>query len=157
MPPKKKIEANKVSQGKTLFDHLNAIYMDKSSLYFDSLESDEKKTYNQYMLNRFMSMNPMQALVVDEIQNYYPIPDKAHYLFFSSILPRGKRFDKYVKSSKKKEYEEWLVDMVANHYEVSKKEAVTYLDIYYTKDKQGLIDLCKFYGKSDKEIKKVKL
>jgi hypothetical protein len=74
-------------------------------------------------------MNPTQALFVDEIQQYYPIPDRAHYQFFATALPRGKRFDKYVKSTKKVEYKEWIVELVARHFEVSKKEAVEYLDI----------------------------
>lgn len=153
---KSKAEDSK-SQERGMFDHLNAIYTDKSSDYFDSLNASEKKTYNQYMLNRFMSMNLTQALIVDELQQYYPIPDKAHYQFFSDILPRGKRFDKYVKSSKKEKYETWLIEMVADHYHVSKKHATEYLDIYYTQNKDALKTLCQYYGKSEKEIKKLKL
>lgn len=156
MPPKKKTEEVKV-ETKTIFDHLNAIYTDKTVEYFDSLEEKDLKTYNQYMLNRFISMNPTQALVVDEIQQYYPIPDKAHYQYFADALPRGKRYDKYVKPSKKVEYKEWIIEMVSKHYEVSKKEAVEYLDIYYQQNKNTLKELCMFYGKTEKEIKELKL
>ncbi len=157
MANKKKTDGEPKSDEKGLFDHLNAIYTDKSSDYFDSLNASEKKTYNQYMLNRFMSMNLTQALIVDEIQQYYPLPDKAHYQFFSDILPRGKRFDKYIKSSKKEKYEQWLIDMVSSHYHVSKKDAIEYLNIYYAQNKPALRQLCQYYGKSEKEIKKVKL
>jgi hypothetical protein len=156
MPPKKKTEEVKV-ETKTIFDHLNAIYTDKTAEYFDSLEEKDLKTYNQYMLNRFISMNPTQALVVDEIQQYYPIPDKAHYQYFADALPRGKRFDKYVKSSTKQEYKEWIVELISMHFEVSKKEAVNYLDIYYQQNKNALTELCEFYGKTQKEIKELKL
>jgi hypothetical protein len=156
MSPKKKTEEVKV-ETKTVFDHLNAIYTDKTVEYFDRLEEKDLKTYNQYMLNRFISMNPIQTLVVDEIQQYYPIPDKAHYQYFADALPRGKRYDKYVKPSKKVEYKEWIVEIVSKHYEVSKKEAVEYLDIYYQQNKTALKELCEFYGKTEKEIKELKL
>ncbi len=144
MANKKKTDSDAKSDEKGLFDHLNAIYTNKSLDYFDSLNGGEKKTYNQYMLNRFMSMNLTQALIVDEIQQYYPLPDKAHYQFFSDILPRGKRFDKYVKSSKKEKYEQWLVDMVSNHYHVSNKHAIEYLNIYYAQDRDALKQLCQY-------------
>lgn len=155
MPPKKIEEAK--AEFKSMFDHLNAIYTDKRIDYFDDLEEKDLKTYNQYMLNRFISMNPTQALVVDEIQQYYPIPDRAHYQFFADALPRGKRFDKYIKPTKKVEYKEWVVELIAKHFEVSKKQAVDYLDIYYSQSKDSLKTLCEFYGKTPKDIKELKL
>jgi hypothetical protein len=159
MAPKKKKETKETQpvDSKTMFDHLNAIYTDKSVEYFDGLTEKDLKTYNQYMLNRFMSMNPMQAVFVDEIQQFGAIPDRAHYQFFAGALPRGKRFDKYVKSSTKQEYKEWIVELISMHFEVSKKEAVNYLDIYYQQNKNALTELCEFYGKTQKEIKELKL
>jgi DNA repair protein RadC len=159
MAPKKKKETKETQSvdSKTMFDHLNAIYTDKSVEYFDGLTEKDLKTYNQYILNRFMSMNPMQAVFVDEIQQFGAIPDRAHYQYFADALPMGKRYDKYVKPSKKVEYKEWIIEMVSKHYEVSKKEAVNYLDIYYQQNKNALKELCEFYGKTDKEIKELKL
>lgn len=53
--------------------------------------------------------------------------------------------------------ESWLVELVAKHYMVSQSEAVTYLDIYYDRDKDGLRELCEKYGIDKKQLKKVKL
>jgi hypothetical protein len=36
-------------------------------------------------------------------------------------------------------------------------EAITYLEIYYTQNKDGLRELCEKYGIDKKELKKVKL
>jgi Glu-tRNA(Gln) amidotransferase subunit E-like FAD-binding protein len=121
-------------------------------------DADKKKyKYSRYMLHRFLSMNVNYAPVVNELQKYPSIPDRAHYQFLTNILPRGKQYNKYIKGSKDEKYEKWLVELVAKHYQVSKVEAITYLEIYYTQNKDGLRQLCEKYGIDKKELKKVKL
>jgi hypothetical protein len=102
-------------------------------------------------------MNINYAPIVNELQKYTNIPDRAHYQFLTNILPRGKQYNKYIKGSKDEKYEKWLVELVAKHYQVSKVEAITYLEIYYTQNKDGLRELCEMYGIDKKELKKVKL
>ena len=109
------------------------------------------------MLHRFLSMNVNYAPIVNELQKYPSIPDRAHYQFLTNILPRGKQYNKYIKGSKDEKYEKWLVELVAKHYQVSKVEAITYLEIYYAQNKNGLRELCEMYGIGKKELKQVKL
>jgi hypothetical protein len=146
-------------KGKELFDFLSAITTDQSMQFFDVLNDADKKKYkySRYMLHRFLSMNVNYAPVVNELQKYPSIPDRAHYQFLTNILPRGKQYNKYIKGSKDEKYEKWLVELVAKHYQVSKVEAITYLEIYYTQNKDGLRELCEKYGIDKKELKKVKL
>ena len=108
------------------------------------------------MVNRFLSMNIHQLPLVNEIQKYN-IPSDVHYLFFASTIPRGKQYNKYVKTAKETKYEEWLVTLVAKHYCVSEVEAMSYLDIYYRDDKLALRSLCEKYGIDSKILKKAKL
>jgi hypothetical protein len=154
---KKKAEVSE--KGKELFDFLTAVTTDQSIQFFDGLNDTDKKKYkySRYMLHRFLSMNVNYAPIVNELQKYPNIPDRAHYQFLTNILPRGKQYNKYVKGSKDEKYEKWLVELVAKHYQVSKVEAITYLEIYYTQDKDGLRQLCEKYGVDKKELKKVKL
>ena len=42
---------------KTLFDHLNAISKDQKPDYFKDLSEEDKKTWSNYMIHRFLSMN----------------------------------------------------------------------------------------------------
>ena len=141
---------------KTLFDHINEIYQSQKKNYFSTLDDGEKRTYSAYMVNRFLSMNIHQLPVVNEIQKY-TIPNEAHYLFYATMLPRGKQYNKYVKAAKETKYEDWLVDLVAKYYCVSQVEATSYLDIYYRDDKPALRSLCEKYGVDPKVIKKAKL
>ena len=146
-------------KGKELFDFLTAVTADQSMQFFDGLNDTDKKKYkySRYMLHRFLSMNVNYAPIVNELQKYPSIPDRAHYQFLTNILPRGKQYNKYIKGSKDEKYEKWLVELVAKHYQVSKVEAITYLEIYYNQNKNGLRELCEMYGISKKELKQVKL
>lgn len=144
---------------KELFDFLNGIYTDQTSEFFDNLTASEQKKYKyaRYMIHRFLSMNVNYSQVVNVLQRFSSIPDRAHYLFLANMLPRGKQYNKYVKGSKDEKYEKWLVELVAKHYHISTTEAVQYLEIYYTHDKSGLKTLCQLYGVDPKQLKKAKL
>jgi hypothetical protein len=147
------------SKGKELFDFIKGLTENQSIEFFDELTDDEKKKYknSRYMTHRFLSMNSNYLPVVNEIQQYGNIPDRCHYLFLTSILPRGKQFHKYIKGSKDTKYETWLVELVASHFHVSTVEAITYLEIYYLHDKKGLRELCEKYGVDKKLLKGAKI
>lgn len=135
-----------------MFDHIDAIYTNQKSDYFTSLSDADKKSYNNYMVNKFLSMNPHQLPFVNELQKYTLSPE-LHYAFFSRVIPRGKQFNKYVKAGRKKEYADWLIDLVAKHFLVSKHEAEEYVNIYFAKDIQVLRSLCEKYGVEKKLLK----
>lgn len=156
---KKKVQVEETNKGKELFDFLNGITTDQSTEFFDNLNDAEKKKYknSRYMLHRFLSMNVNYSQVVNAIQKYSAVPDRAHYLFMTNMLPKGKQYNKYIKGEKDERYETWLVELVAKHFNVSKVEAIQYLEIYYTQNKDALIMLCKNYGIDSKTLKKAKL
>jgi len=141
---------------KGLFDHIEAIYTNQRSDYFDTLTEADKKSYSNYMVNRFISMNPHQVPFVNEIQKYN-LDSKLHYLFYSQVLPKGKQFNKYIKKTKEVKYEDWLIDIITKHFSVSVVEAEEYLEIYYKQNKSALKMLCEAYGVDSKKLKKAKL
>ena len=156
MPPKQKKQENQKEKTKGLFDHIDAIYTNQKPDYYTSLTDGDKKSYNNYMVNKFLSMNPHQLPFVNELQKYTLTPE-LHYAFFSRVVAKGKQFNKYIKSKKDSSYETWLVELVGRHYEVSSTEAADYLDIFYKHNKEELRRLCQMYGKTEKELKKAKL
>ena len=158
MATRKKKDTSETAVGSTkgLFDHINAIYQDQRKDYFSTLSEGDKKSYSNYMVNRFLSMNIHQLPLVNEIQKYNLDP-AVHYLFYASTIPRGRQFNKYVKSKAEDKYEKWLIELVAKHYTISQDEAIFYLDIYYEQDKPALKELCEKYGVDPKVIKKAKL
>ena len=145
-----------MNKPKVLFEHIDAIYTNQRSDYFDTLTDADKKSYSNYMVNRFISMNPHQVPFVNEIQKYN-LDSKLHYLFYSQVLPKGKQFNKYIKKTKEVKYEDWLIDIIIKHFSVSVVEAEEYLEIYYKQNKSALKMLCEAYGVDSKKLKKAKL
>jgi hypothetical protein len=152
-------DKKETSGTKGLFDFLTAITTDQSIQYFDEMSDADKKSYkgSRYMLHRFLSMNVHYAPIVNMIQKYTMLPDRSHYQLLINLLPRGKQYNKYIKGSRDEKYEKWLVDLVSNHYNVSKVEAIEYIEIYYKQDKKALKTLCEMYAVDKKDIKKAKL
>lgn len=159
MPRKKSTSAGTESGPKGLFDFINGITANQSMEFFDDLTESEKKAYRQsrYMIHRFLSMNPAWSQIINIVQQYPNMPDRSHYQFLTQMLPKGKQFNKYIKSAKETKYESWLVEIVAKHFQVSQKEAMDYLDIYYEQNRGELRLLCELYGIDSKTMKKAKL
>ncbi len=158
MPPKKKTQTD-APKGKELFDFINMIYQDQRMQSFDEMTDAEKKKYknSKYMIHRFLSMNPSYAPIVNALQKYTSIPERVHYMFLTSMLPKGRQFNKYIKGQKEDTYESWLVELVSKYFNVSTVEATTYLDIYYEHNRGALRILCELHGIDSKQLKKAKL
>jgi hypothetical protein len=59
------------------------------------------------------------------------------------MLPRGKRFNKYIKGKRNKKYDKELINIISNHFEVAKRESKTYIDLL---DKNEIKEIYKMYG-----------
>ena len=146
---------------KTLFDHINAITKDKKKDYWESLEDGDKKTWSNYMILRFLSMNADWIEFISEVQPLVQeLPPKQFYQVMADTLPTGRYFLKYMKPTKKDEkIEDWIVQLVSKFYEVPLKEAEEYMEILL-KTKEGnqkILEIAEAYGSDPKDIKKLKL
>jgi len=142
---------------KTLFQHLNAVYTNQQIDYWDDLGPADQKSYNVYMINRLISMNMDYVELVNEFQKLYEsLTARESYLFYSQMLPRRKQWNKYVKAKQESKHEEWIVELVAHHFCVSKTEAKDYLDLYMSTvdGKDGLKRILEMYGTDPKKVKR---
>ena len=144
-----------VSKPKTIFNILADLTFKKTdpSTYTEG----DWKAYNIYMVNRWLSMNPDVTEIINFTQKYYSLSKQMHYKMLSDILPKQKLFTKYVKSKKVEKYNPELVKVVADHYEISKKEAKQRIDMYkhFSTGIETLTDMLSGYGKTQKEIKRL--
>tara|TARA_B110000977_G_C10794241_1_gene383692 strand:+ start:147 stop:596 length:450 start_codon:yes stop_codon:yes gene_type:complete len=143
-----------------LFDHIKQITNVQDPKYFDKLDESDKRTWSNYMVLRFLSMNTDWIDLISEIQPYVQsLQPKTLYKLLIDILPKGRHYLKYVKGSKTDKYEGWLCEIVVKNYQCSSKEADEYLEILYA-TKFGRIEikeLCERYGIESKQITKLKL
>jgi hypothetical protein len=145
---------------KTLFDHITNVTSVQNPKYWDSLEDADKKTWSNYMVHRFLSMNPNWIDILSEIQPYtQSLEPNQLYLALIGILPKGRYYMKYIKGKKTNKYESWLVDLIKQDFNSSIREAEDYCEILYsTKEgRENIKYLCEKYGIDKKQITKLKL
>lgn len=156
----KKKEEGDVKKALSLFDHLKQITDVQNPKYWDTLSEADIKTWSNYMVFRFLSMKYEWVELIADLQPYLQeIPPKSLYLSLIDLIPKSRTFLKYISPVKSENYEDWIIDLVAMKYEVSKLEAEEYVKILYSM-KGGhskLKEIAQNYGVDDKMIKKLKL
>ena len=147
---------SKVVKKKSLFDHIKQITDIQNPNYWDEISDEDKKSWSNYMVNRFLSMKTDWIELVNELQKYNLQP-KELYKLYTNVLPKGKRWLKYTKGRNQMDYPNWLINIVTNHEEISKKEAVEYIDMLMLTEGGMLGELSRKWGIEEKRIKKAGL
>ena len=145
---------------KTLFDHIKAITQEQNPKYWDTLEEADKRTWSNFMVHRFLSMNPDWIELLSEIQPLtQTLEPKQLYLAMIGLLPKGRYFLKYVKGKGVDKYEKWLIELIIQDFQCSSREAEEYCEILYsTKEgRENIKYICEKYGVDKKQITKLKL
>ena len=113
---------------KSLFDHINQITAVQNPNYWEEISVEDKKSFSNYMVNRFLSMKPEWIDLVNELQKYNLKP-KELYKLYTNVLPKGKQWLKYTKGKSDMKYPEWLINIMRNSDESSRKEAIDAIDM----------------------------
>ena len=140
------------SKAKTLFDHINEIRIGKNPNYFETLSDGDKKSWSNYMVCRFLSMQPEIVEIINDIQKYSGIlQPRDFYKVLIRVVPRGQKFYPYVKSKSEK-YNSDLISLLAIHFQDSTRNVAEYISIL---TKSELEVIVKKYGFSDKQVKEL--
>tara|TARA_Y100001963_G_scaffold134891_1_gene195932 strand:- start:165 stop:581 length:417 start_codon:yes stop_codon:yes gene_type:complete len=132
-----------------IFDWLNEITLHKKS--WDSFSEEDHKSFNTFIINRFLSMNKDWIEIVNMLQQYtIGMESKDVYNLYVNMIPKGKRFLRYIKGKKDKKYNKELINILCNYFECSKLEVIQYMDLL---SKEQIKNTLIMYGKNKKEIK----
>ena len=136
----------------TIFDWVNNILIHKK--HWDDFTEDEQKKFSPFIINRWLSMDIEFIEIVNFFQKYSigTLEPREVYKWYCDILPKGKRFNKYIKGKKSKKYNTELVDMISNYFECSKLQTRDYLELIH---KNELIEILEKYGTDKKTIKRL--
>ena len=96
---------------KGLFDHIKQITAVQNSNYWEEISDEDKKSWSNYMIHRFLSMKMEWVELVNELQKYNFKP-KELYKIYTKILPKSKQFLKYTKRRNQMDYPNWLINIV---------------------------------------------
>ena len=143
---------------KSLFDHIKQITDVQNPNYWDEISDDDKKSWSNYMVNRFLSMKMDWVEFVNEVQRY-PLQPKELYKVYTDILPKKRQWLKYVKGDKKMKYPNWVYEIVAKHLQSSLREASQAVETYEMSHggQAELVDILMKYGKTEDECRKIGL
>ena len=148
----------KTLKAKSLFDHIKQITDVQNPNYWSDISEEDKKSWSNYMVNRFLSMKMDWIDIVNEVQKYNLEP-KMVYKLYTNIFPKGRHWLKYIKGDKKMKYPNWVYEIVAKHLQCSMREASDAVDMYEisTGGQSELIDILMKYGKTEEECRKIGL
>lgn len=140
----------KQSKSFSIFDWIKAIIDTKKP--WDSFTPDQQKQFNNFMIHRFLSMNPKYIEIVNYIQGLNLKDSKKLYEVYCFMIPQSKNtYSAYIKSNVKKASPE-VAQQVAEYFECSINEAEEYISLT---DKTWLEHILVAKGIDDKEIKKL--
>ena len=133
----------------TLFNWLDQITNYKKP--WSSFNDEDKKTFNSYMVHRYISMYEPYVEVAN-IGQSLPYTDKEKiYKFYCELLPKKPVYSKYVKGIKTKVNED-LLQYISKFYECSFREAEEYIQLLKKEDMYNILNR---YGIEDKDINKL--
>jgi hypothetical protein len=134
----------------TIVDWMNQLLVHKK--HWDNFTEDEQKKFSPFIINRWLSMDKDFIEIVNVFQKYAigTLEPREVYKWYCNILPKGKRFNKYIKGKKDKKYDIELINVLVNSLECSKLEAKENLSLI---SKEEIEELLKQYGTDPKKIK----
>ena len=136
----------------TIFDWINQILVKKT--HWNQFTEDEQKKFSPFIINRWLSMDKDFLEIVNFFQKHSigTLDSREVYKWYCNMLPKGKRFNKYIKGKKDKKYNTELIDIMVTHFECSKSQVKDYLDLIA---KDELIEILEKYGMNEKTIKRL--
>ena len=136
----------------TIFDWINQMLVTKK--HWDEFTEDEQKKFSPFIINRWLSMDKDFIEIVNIFQKYSigTLEPREVYKWYCDILPKGKRFNKYIKGKMDKKYDKEMIDIISNHFECSKTQVKEYFKLI---SKNELIDILEIYGKDKKTINRM--
>jgi len=106
-----------------IFDHIKNITTNKGAYLGD-------EGWNNWMINRFLSMDPDYCEVVNVVQkNTWQMKGEYLYNLYKDLIPKQYKYLKYIKAKNKIEFDAGDVEAVSLYFEVSKKEAKEYISM----------------------------
>ena len=131
------------------FDHIKNLHTKQRS--WDDFNDEEKKSFNIFIINKALSMNPNYLNIVNMVQRYTNnlLDPKEVFNLYFNLLPNKFRFYKWIKGTKDKNKEKYQI--LAQHFKCSSREAKDYMELL---DKKEINRILKLYKNDNTTSKK---
>ena len=135
----------------TIIDWMNQLLVHKK--HWNDFTKDEQKKFSPFIINRWLSMDSEFIEIVNIFQKYAigTLEPREVYMWYRDVLPKGKRFNKYIKGKKLKKYDENVIKILCRHFECSKIQVREYVDLMNKEDIENILEL---YGNKLKKTRR---
>ena len=136
----------------TIFNWINEILVSKK--HWNDFTEDEQKKFSPFIINRWLSMDKDFIEIVNYFQKYSigTLEPREVYKWYCDMLPKGKRFNKYIKGKKDKKYDPELIRIMCEYFQCSKTEVKENLSLI---SKEEVNQILEKYGVDPKKIKSI--
>ena len=136
----------------TIIDWMNQLLVHKK--HWNDFTEDEQKKFSPFIINRWLSMDKDFIEIVNYFQKYAigTLEPREVYKWYCDVLPKGKRFNKYIKGKGDKKFDKELIDIISEHFECSKLQTKQNLELI---NKEELKSILEMYGTDKTKIKRL--
>ena len=136
----------------TIFDWINQMLVTKKHWY--EFTEDEQKKFSPFIINRWLSMDKEFIEFVNVFQKHAigTLEPREVYMWYRDVLPKGKRFNKYIKGKKDKKYDPELIDIICRDFECSKLHTKQNLELISREELKSILEM---YGTDKKKIERL--
>ena len=122
-----------------IIDWINQLLVHKKD--WNDFSETEQKSFNSYIINRWLSMDKEFIEIVNYFQKYSigTLEPREVYKWYCDILPKGKRFNKYIKGKKSNKQDKETIDILCKYFEVSKSEVSEYYELLTKKEIKSIL------------------
>jgi len=128
----------------SIFDIINAMTINKTDLDFK--DEEVKKAYDQYMINRWLSMDESLIFLAEMLTTTHHLTDEDHFKMLKAALPQEKFYIKYIK--REKDLTETERRYIAHYFEIGLKDANDYISQMDEDEIDAILDTYR-YGKDE--------
>ena len=125
----------------TIIDWMNQLLVHKK--HWNDFTEDEQKKFSPFIINRWLSMDKDFLEIVNYFQKYSigTLEPREVYKWYCDMLPKGKRFNKYIKGKNQKDYAPWVVELLSSHFQCSKDHAREYLELISEEELKSIFQI----------------
>lgn len=141
---------------KNLFDHIKGVTKDKVKA--ESLTEEDWKSWSNFMVGRWFSMEPELTEAMNDFQQYYNgvLSSEDFYKLLFHSLPKSSFYLKYIKRKTKIELEPQFVEILCRHFELGKAVIFEYIKDLKKLNENELVSIIESYGTPKEDVAKFK-
>lgn len=137
---------------RTLFDHIRGVTKDK--VKWDSLSEEDRKTWNNFLITRWFSMEIDLVDAMNEFQKYSNgiLQSSDYYKLLYDAMPKTSFYLKYTKKKNKIEIDKKFIELLCSHYQSSKRRMYEYIKELNKRNPDELPEVLSAYGTLKEDI-----